>query len=175
VKDYFDLCISEAYETACEKGWHEGDVYPLRDRTAIAAKLALVHAELTEAYDEWNTDPRRGVTYSVTVELADVAIRLFDLMGAMGLQLPHNMSLDTAMKPDFPALLLDLHAHTSDVVEHLRKPDSVFPDVVHWKMAVLLHRMFALCANMGIDLRKAVGDKMQKNRLRPHRHGGKLL
>lgn len=175
MKDYFDLCISEAYATACEKGWHEGDVYPLRDRTAIAAKLALVHAELTEAYDEWNTDPRRGVTYAVTVELADVAIRLFDLLGAMGLQMPNNMVYDLAQKLDFPALLLDLHAHTSDVVEHLRKPDSVFPDVVHWKMAVVLQRMFALCANMGIELRKAVGDKMQKNRLRPHRHGGKLL
>ncbi len=56
----------------------------------IAAKFALIHSEVSEAFEGYRRDavdehlPHRQ---SVEVELADVLIRVFDLTGALGLDI----------------------------------------------------------------------------------------
>lgn len=43
------------------------------------------------------------------------------------------------------------------------------------ELADVLIRVFHFCGKHGIDLDKAVAEKMQYNDARPHRHGGKTL
>jgi NTP pyrophosphatase (non-canonical NTP hydrolase) len=58
--------------------------------TVIASKLALIHSEISEALEGVRKDlqddhlPNRKM---VEVELADAVIRIFDLSGAMGLDI----------------------------------------------------------------------------------------
>ncbi len=171
---YFSDCIAQAFQTACEKGWHDGEQLPMTSRQEIAVKLALVHAELTEAYDEWISG-RGVVTPAAKVELADVAIRMFDLMGAVGVTEFPIMPDFTAEVRGFEEMLLGVHAHVSSAVECLRSPELSFPEVLHWKLAIGVQLLFAMCDSLSIDLRPSVAAKMEKNKGRPHRHGGKLL
>lgn len=79
--------IEAAHATAVSKGWHEkprsfGDV------------CALFHSEISEAFEDarkgreftevqWEGDKPTGIP----IELADLAIRLFDFCGAEGIDL----------------------------------------------------------------------------------------
>ncbi len=100
-----------AHQTAVEKGWHDkpvcgtkaqslGDV-PLPPMAVnvdkVAAFIALMHSELSEALEEL----RKGEGYilpyrnpdkpdkpeGLIIELADVVIRIMDASGALGLDL----------------------------------------------------------------------------------------
>lgn len=74
------------HKLAKVSGWWDG-VDPT-DKVLIASKLALVHSEISEALEGVRKDtmddhlPDRP---TVEVELADAIIRIFDLAGAMGL------------------------------------------------------------------------------------------
>lgn len=78
------LCHDLAYKA----GWWDYD----NETTSLiyAAKIALVHSEISEALEgiRKNTmDAHLPYRKSVEVELADALIRIFDLAGAMGLDL----------------------------------------------------------------------------------------
>lgn len=79
-----DICHS----LAAHSGWHDNVDYS--DKREVATKLALVHSEVSEALEGHRKDrmddhlPHRE---AVEVELADALIRIFDLAGAMGLDL----------------------------------------------------------------------------------------
>lgn len=59
-----------AHETAKAKGFWDGDAGD------VCKKLLLIHAEVSEAVEEF----RRGDTVRMQTELADVLIRTLDLM-----------------------------------------------------------------------------------------------
>ena len=71
--------------------WHDGDGLPHDLPHNVPVKLCLIHSEISEAMEA----DRKGLaddklTYrpGIEVELADALIRIFDLAGAMGLDLP---------------------------------------------------------------------------------------
>ena len=66
----------QAYETAKSKGWHDK---PIETGTA----LALIHSEVSEALEA----DRKGDQENFEEELADIAIRIFDLCGSRGIDL----------------------------------------------------------------------------------------
>ena len=79
--------IKESYETAKDKGWWDDP------KPNIPEKIALMHSELSEALEE----VRKGMPIcdiyndggkpeGFTVELADVFIRIADLIGRYGLE-----------------------------------------------------------------------------------------
>lgn len=70
-----DLC-REAYQTAMKNGFHS-------DPVEMGTKLALIHSEVSEALEA----DRKGDYDNFVEELADVCIRVFDLCGAMGIDL----------------------------------------------------------------------------------------
>lgn len=80
-----DDLVTAAHDTAVDKGWWEGE-------RSIPECLALIHAEVSEALEEyrdgsisWSIDGTKPVGFAT--ELADVCIRVFDLAGKLGIPL----------------------------------------------------------------------------------------
>lgn len=173
---------AEIYEVNKSKGWHDE---PLRVRRSlgyggwyyhvdrILAKLALIHSELSEAWIE-DEAKRRDVWYSeadpfkpegMVVELADTVIRVLDTCAALGLQV-ETVELLRPKGYGFPVL----HALTSAAVEAVRVDDYVDFNEACNKLVAACGK---LCESHGLDLWAAVRLKVDFNKTRPHRHGGK--
>ena len=76
-----DLC----YDLAKHAGWHDNIDYT--DVREVATKLCLVHSEVSEALEgvrKGKMDDHLPDRPAIEVELADAAIRIFDLAGALG-------------------------------------------------------------------------------------------
>lgn len=57
---------------------------------SVASKLALIHSEISEATEAFRCgkkDDKLPARWGLEVELADAVIRIFDLAGAMGLDI----------------------------------------------------------------------------------------
>lgn len=83
--------VAKCHATARAKGWHDGT--DPTDPTQVLAWLALIHSEVSEATEDVRTrrmDPTTredGKPEGFPSELADIAIRLFDVAGALGIDL----------------------------------------------------------------------------------------
>lgn len=80
------------HQTAREHGWWDKD--SITDPNVVAAKLALIHSEVSEALEEVRSAGTQATSISeggkpegFVVELADVVIRIGDLCGALGIDL----------------------------------------------------------------------------------------
>ncbi len=91
-----------AYENALAKGFHhreDGTEYDPLDPERIAARLALIHGEVSEALEEcargrmdlWHSEG--GKPEGFGVELADVFLRLVDLAESTGVNLGHMVRI----------------------------------------------------------------------------------
>lgn len=67
-----DTWVQDCHELAVEKGWWS------EPEDTVLTKLLLIHSEVSEAVEAY----REGSETGFREELADVAIRLFDLWGA---------------------------------------------------------------------------------------------
>ena len=89
--------IQAVHETARSKGWWEpnGNMEskdPRSETINIPEKLALIHAEISEALEAYRDDAglheilenASGKPDGFIVELADAVIRIFDLVAYMG-------------------------------------------------------------------------------------------
>ena len=83
--------MEEAWNTAEEKGWHE------KPRTFLEL-AALIHSEVSESVEAWRESPANHFYFEpdsrgnqkpegVTVELADVIIRICETAEGLGLDL----------------------------------------------------------------------------------------
>jgi len=88
ISHQINALVSDAHSANLEAGWWDG--ISKDDKIAIAAKLALVHSEISEALEGHRKDlmddklPERK---AIEVELADAVIRIFDLAGWLDLDL----------------------------------------------------------------------------------------
>lgn len=152
--------------------------------SAVLGYLCLIHTEVTEAAHEDTPEGRNG-------ELADVLVRALDLMehikpGAVQRRLSADFATTVTLPAwalpikDAPAALLHLHALIDAAAEAFRK-------VTPWEPAVL-DALAAVCgytaAIVPLDLperdryrpdlvRTLVDGKVQANRQRGYRHGGR--
>jgi NTP pyrophosphatase (non-canonical NTP hydrolase) len=67
-------------------------------------------------------------------------------------------------------LLALIHSEVSEALEADRKGDQ---ENFEEELADVCIRIFDLCGAKGIDLEKAIVEKMDKNRGRSYKHGGK--
>src|SRR3990167_4399664 len=71
-----------------------------------------------------------------------------------------------------PGVLALIHSEVSEALEGFRHNDvGNFEE----EIADTIIRCLDLCAGLNIDIDKAVADKLEKNRGRGYRHGGKKL
>ena len=185
----------EAHAIAREKGWWD------EERT-FGDCIALVHSELSEAleaYRKWDSvramreespqygldDPLHGKYKPVGVpsELADVVIRVADMAEHYGVDLVARIAnLSLLSRPGegldtFGDWITACHAWLSDTFRSYGNETRGIDLPGTWLigMGMLIKCIQAMAAHYGIDLDAAIEAKMEHNKTRPYRHGGKAL
>lgn len=147
----------------------------------IPVALALVHDEISEAYTEV---PYLG-NPALAEEIADVFIRTLDLTESVFPGRTGKYYIEPFLQPApqmasvfIGATLLELHHGASRCLRSYRK----VPERHHLMPDTLLldfGRLATATANFGQivtpDFDRVVLDKLEKNALRPYRHGGKRI
>ena len=101
ISDSVDILVGECHSASCRSGWWS-DLemgIDLREhcrvgtrfgKALVAEKLCLIHSEVSEAMEGHRKglmDDKLPEFKAITVELADACIRIFDLAGALDLDL----------------------------------------------------------------------------------------
>lgn len=73
-------------------------------------------------------------------------------------------------EPETGTLLALIHSEVSEALEADRKGDA---ENFAEELADVCIRIFDLCGSRGIDLDDAINQKMERNKLRSYKHGGK--
>ena len=98
----------------------------------------------------------------------------------------HGILADRTRAPDVPpdglaAKLALVHSEVSEALECVRDRDmyartnGAKPEGLPSELADIVIRVADLCGALGIDLDAAVREKLDYNRTRTHRHGGRAL
>jgi NTP pyrophosphatase (non-canonical NTP hydrolase) len=152
------VLVNEAFKTATEKGWHET---PREFGTCIA----LMHSEVDEAYEAILP----GGQDNFAEEMADILIRIYDACGEFNIPLHKAVTTSVSGYTDKIKLLMDIHYHLSQALESFRQVDSVYM----WNAVAA--QFSAVCCLIvdNCEVIEPMLQKMEKNKNRPYRHGGK--
>ena len=168
----------EAHAIAKDHGWWD------EERT-FGDLIALVHSELSEALEAYRVcgivdcphEHTEGA--GVASELADVVIRVADMAewygvdgGVMDRQLANQREVIPDLPPHFTfgERITALHNWVSNA-------GQFDYDQEQWSgyLGIVVFDVERMAAHYGIDLDAAIEAKMEYNRTRSYRHGGKAL
>ncbi len=90
---------------------------------------------------------------------------------ANGWDVMNEYDWDTTINK-IPAKLALIHSEVSEALEAYREHEK---DAFVEELADIIIRVLDLSAGMGVDLDTAVQNKLEKNRSRGYRHGGKRV
>ena len=175
----------EAHAIAKDHGWWD------EERT-FGDLIALVHSELSEALEAYRVcgivdcphEHTEGA--GITSELADVVIRVADMAEWLKVDLAQAREEDEDLGEAKQAYLehrlsgnLDsfgewiaaIHEDVVDAGYHQRNRG----DNLDAHLVSVIWMVQEMAAHYGIDLDAAIEAKMEYNRTRPYRHGGKAL
>ena len=181
--------VKDAHENAKDKGWHD------EDRT-FGELIALCHAELSEALEEFRKGKRLTEGYykcegdyskcnakcsecktakpeGIPIELADVIIRIADMCGKYGIDAEEIdlEKVELGEIPTFGDFIAAMHyslSHSYFVGESMIRTGCV-------GLLTTITLIECYCKDNGIDLDEAIKIKMEYNKSRSHKHGGKVL
>ena len=169
-------------ELACEarrinagNGWGL-DFAPDQNRDEVPCYLALIHSEITEAW-------QAGTQAETVRELGDVVVRCVDLCellrpGALRDLEELHVGVDEArpsgslLSFNCAAELMHLHAIASEALELYRKETDWKPGVLK-KLQWLAFRTWGLMLTLGGEPEAVIHDILNKNSQRGYRHGGR--
>ena len=175
----------EAHAIAKEKGWWD------EERT-FGDLIALVHSELSEALEAYRNGPnitQTGPDYhlatvhtgafvnAVATELADVVIRVADIAEWYGWKLggsPRFQFQRFGGLVSFGDWIATLHGVTAEAFGYSKNKDGE-DGFIQGSLVELINGVERMAAHYGIDLDAAIEAKMEYNRTRSYRHGGKAL
>ena len=169
----------EAHAIAKEHGWWD------TERT-FGDLIALVHSELSEALEAYRVcgivdcphEHTEGA--GVASELANVVIRVADTaehyhwdLDAVSIPEPEEW-MEFSPPKSFGDWIGLCHIHASDALVKACIPPERFqtPSV---SLNLVIRTVQRMAAHYGIDLDAAIEAKMEYNKTRPYRHGGKAL
>ena len=172
----------EAHAIAKDHGWW------YTERT-FGDCIALVHSELSEAleayrlhglkdwrshtYDDGFVDehPHGEKPEGVASELSDVVIRVADMAEWYGVKLSFTGLGPIVDLVTFSEWITQAHYHVALACRKYWDGEQ------HWHedLEYALNLVQQMAAHYGIDLDAAIGAKMEYNKTRPYRHGGKAL
>jgi len=149
--------VKEAYETAKEKGWHDVPA-------TFGDRIALCHSELSEALEAYR-DTHHGMANPFDpIYSREGRLTRFPYEYVVG-----EGNSDIKSVGMFTDITKRYEIHPDDKVE-LNKPEGV----IH-ELADVVIRIMDMCGLYGMDLEAAIDRKMEYNKTRPYRHGGKKL
>lgn len=181
------------HQRSFDKGWWE-EGYAKRN---LGSLMLLIKSELVEAYEEYRkphsvmnaTYYENGKPEGVPVELADVIIRIGDLMASMAIRNQAELvwqeewnTFASPMPEDFGEMLDNVIVYLGkcrDFYEtnlHVGNDQVLLPEAFKMfarGLAKSAHMVFTIAEKLSIDLGAAVALKHEFNGTRPHRHGGK--
>lgn len=174
----WNTVIREAHKTAVEKGWWDRPV-------TVESQICNLHCELSEAWQEYRNGhaideiycavarcqnalmcKERCLEYhpqGIPIELADFCLRVCDWMGKKGIEYPQHDKYTWVECYTFEWFIEELHG----VLEGENFPLD--------EASYILDSVSINCEKMGIPLEDAIRQKMEYNRTRPWRHGGKRV
>lgn len=145
-------------------GWWKLDPDGTTVPRNIGELLCLVHSEVSEAYSGWageRMDDHLPIRPMVEVELADIAIRVCDILGYYK-HLP-IVEVGYCGQTEMPNWILRMHSCISRAMEHFRKSRTLDG----CKELEFLLGLIQTCADQfGYDLFGAIADKRAYNRQR---------
>jgi hypothetical protein len=146
--------IKQVHQNAKDHGWWD-------ESRTIAELLCLVHSEVSEALEEDRNHHEPNETYYSHTDKHQ---------GTIG----KSMS-DMETKNDIiiPCVYSTTVATLKPFVADDRTIDK--PEGIPSELADIVIRVMDICGYYGIDLEAAITEKMEYNRNRPIRHGGKKL
>jgi hypothetical protein len=188
-KGFWDDCIVEDTNT----------VNVLLAEASIPEKNALIHTEITEAFEDYlagrmetTLRAKGGKPVGFPTEVADVCIRVLDLAGAAEFDIEKALKhidvgdsigrLDEKEQDVFiPFALLRMHQCASAALESYRErkmslvigKDGAAEDCIVTDLARLVRTCFVLAHRLGIDLDAEILVKHNYNKSRDFKHGNK--
>lgn len=87
VEDGVTCAVIEAFQNSADHGFWDGMEYREDRIKEIPGKLCLIHSEVSEALEAYRKSHPEKMIADVGEELADVCIRVFDLCGALHIDL----------------------------------------------------------------------------------------
>jgi hypothetical protein len=165
-----NLLADNIHEDNIKAGWWKRVSDPITGTETVPRNigelLCLVHSEISEAYEGWKlqiNDDHLPHHPMLSVELADAAIRIYDILGYYGkpvdiFALPHQFSGIVV-----PQALLEIHLRISNAMEGFRKGNE--QKGCDYLCAALRH-IIALAKREGIPLFEIIEEKREYNRNR---------
>ncbi len=182
--------ITEAYKIACDKGWHDTEVSFSDYIANVHAEISEAWEEwrnnrgLDEIYYECSREKckflkekvelsRRFIDCQgcesakpcgIPVELADVLIRIADMLGAYNVDLNKKPISKNKIAVTFGDFIVICHSYLPS--DDYLKFESLIG---------LIKEIETYCIRENINLEKAIELKMAYNRTRSYRHNGKRV
>ena len=159
-----EIGLANGWNLVYRPDWTSSDYH-------VPAMLALIHSEISEAYDAVNGGDRDDLA----AEFADIVIRVLDLAGGLTEDFAAHVARieSTFISDDDDERAFNfLHQMTTYALEAFRDDNLLkFLGV----LALILYSVDYWAADFDIDIGVAVLEKMDVNRHRSHRHGGKRV